>query len=490
MRRDTFVHLFGAVCILLTALFLPTALTSVEGQSAEPTAGPGIPRDAYYVRQVSGAGFEAQAAIAQPPATLRNAFLKGGIALVFGCYDDSAPNLREFDAELPLIAAAGAGNVRLTCSIGTFEQGTSGQLNEARYQDLRSFINLAWSYGLTTTVDFHIFRTREPGQDNWSDNYQWHVGNAALENRAISVVTEAARRLSQDIPVDRFAIQPANEPIDQPTWYDYQRRMFNSVRAACPQCTIAVMGRDWQGIEESVYRLDLSAFSGSIYVDFHLYEPIGLTHCEYPGMANNCPNKQYPGVNNTWRDNTGWFQEQGIPVGYFDRNTLFQLIREGDQWADAHGVFAILGEMGTTAALNEEVRARYLGDIASIARELGIGFTAYEWHHNFGIKQHPRVVSALFSGAAPVTPAPTTIVPTSPPSTAVPTSVATAVSTPTQIPGQPPASIDYNEVIRLAQVLGQRVAEADNARAAAVSAQSAVEEAIEAIRNYLASFSS
>ena len=146
--------------------------------------------------------------------------------------------------------------------------------------------------------------------------------------------------------------------------------------------------------------------------------------------------------------------------------------------------------MGTTAALNEEVRARYLGDIASIARELGIGFTAYEWHHNFGIKQHPQVVSALFSGAAPVTPVPTAIVPTTSPSTAVPTSVPTAVSTPTQIPGQPPASIDYNEVIRLAQVLGQRVAEADNARAAAVTAQSAVEEAIEAIRNYLASFSS
>ncbi|MCA9907576.1 MAG: hypothetical protein KC519_02930, partial [Anaerolineae bacterium] len=63
----------------------------------------------------------------QVPATIRNALLKGGIALVFGCYNSDSPNLDEFDAELPLIAAAGAGHVRLTCSMDVLENGTTGR---------------------------------------------------------------------------------------------------------------------------------------------------------------------------------------------------------------------------------------------------------------------------------------------------------------------------------------------------------------------------
>ncbi|MCA9904125.1 MAG: carboxypeptidase regulatory-like domain-containing protein, partial [Anaerolineae bacterium] len=100
---------------------------------------------------------------------------------------------------------------------------------------------------------------------------------------------------------------------------------------------------------------------------------------------------------------------------------------------DQRGVFVNMGEFGTADALDEDVRARYLGDLAAIFREHGAGFTAYEWHHNFGIKQHPKVVSALYSGQG-TTPLPTSQPPTSvPPTQVAPTQVAPTQVVPTQV---------------------------------------------------------
>lgn len=345
---------------------------------------------------VFGNLIEASAQTSAVPETIRSAMLRGGTALVFGCYDSSSPNLHEFDAELPIIASQGIGAVRLTCSMDTLEQGTTGLVQNARMTEVIDFVNLAWSYGLVTIVDVHNTGMREPGQSDWTDNYMWGIGNPAIEARHTSLVTDLARRLSASVPTDRWVLQPANEPIDQPTWYSYQQTMFNSVRAACPSCTVVVMGRDWQGIEETIARLNVGAFSQPFIVDFHLYEPIGLTHCQYPGTPDNCPGKQYPGVNPTWRDDTGWFQEHGIQVGYWDRNTLEQLIEPAAQFVRANGVFGIFGEIGTTASLGETTRARYLGDVVSVLRQYGLGFTEYEWYRNFGVKEYPAVIDAMF----------------------------------------------------------------------------------------------
>lgn len=381
---------------------------------------PGIPRDLFYHDQMSRdpllqnqgiIDYTAHAA-SSLPANVSNKLRLGGTALVFDCYDDQNVNMHGFDSELPLIAATGAGHVRLTCSIGTFEQGTSGTLNESRYQELRSFINLARSNGLLTIVDFHIFRTREPGSSDWSDDYQWHVGSTSLENRAISVISETARRLSQDVPLDWFTIQPANEPISQGSaWYSYQVRLFNAIRGACAGCSIAVMADDWQGDEATVYNLDISPFSAPFYADVHWYSPINLSHCQYPGTANNCPGKQYPGTFSDWRGTI-----------FYDRSWFVNHLSLLENWSEQKQVFVNIGEFGTTASLASDVRARYLGDLASVFRQYGWGYTEYEWHRNFGVKQYPEVVAALFSGQA-VTPVP------------VNTSTPVPVNTSTPIPG-------------------------------------------------------
>lgn len=428
-----------------------------SAQESEPL---GIPRDAFVDRQYS---FDAQTAdeilvsaqaASQPPATIRNALLKGGVALVFGCYNSDSPNIAEFNAELPLIAAAGAGGVRLTCSMDVLENGTTGKVRADRYAQVLDFINLAWSYGLVTTVDVHNTGMRAPGSSDWTDNYMWGITNPSVAARHISLIVDLLSRLARDVPHDRFVFQPANEPIDQGNWYTYQQSYFPQLRAMCADCTIEVMARDWQGLEETVYSLNLSSFTGPIVVDVHFYEPIDLTHCSYPGSANRCGGQEYPGWHDTWRGHK-----------YYDISWLrdhFALLKN---WATQNGVFINIGEFGTTADLAQDVRARYLGDLTSVFREYGWGFTAYEWNKNFGIKQHPQVVSALFSDAAPSTPMPTVIVPTTPPSTLIPTIVPT-----TTAPTQQPSNFDIDELITLVQVVQER-------RTVVASAQSSVDSA-------------
>ncbi|MCC6616427.1 MAG: cellulase family glycosylhydrolase [Anaerolineae bacterium] len=378
----------------------------------------------------------------QIPATIRNAMLKGGVALVFGCYDSDHPDMDEFDAELPVIAAAGIGHVRYTCSMDVLENGTTGRVRDDRYAKVLEFVNLAWSYGLVTTVDVHNMGMRECAGCDWTNNYMWGVGNPQMEARHTGVVTDLAARLYRDVPRDRFVFQPANEPIDQPTWYDYQRRMFSSIRSACPDCTIMVMASDWQGVESTVYNLDVSSFSQPFIVDVHFYDPLGLTHCSFPGQANTCPGKNWPGNYDDWRGTT-----------YYDKAWVASYFAPLWQWRDQRGVFVNIGEFGTAEALNEDVRARYLGDVASIFRANGSGFTAFEWYRNFGIKQHPKVVSAMFSNQG--NPQPTAVPPTTvPETTAQPTTVPPTTVAPTAVVPTQPVPTQAQPTARPTQIVG------------------------------------
>lgn len=421
---------------------------------------PGIPRDAFVASQFER-GFDSQGelvplvsaqAVAMPPARIQEAYRAGGVALVFGCYNSDSPNLDEFDSELPLIAATGARHVRLTCSMDVLENGTTGKVRTDRYAKVLEFVNLAWSYGLLTTVDVHNTGMREPGNSNWTDNYMWGVTNPSVAARHTSLVVDLLSKLAQDVPHDRFVFQPANEPIDQSNWYTYQQSYFPQLRAVCSDCTIMVMARDWQGLEETVYSLNLAPFNGPIIVDVHFYEPIDMTHCSYPGSANRCGGQQYPGTHTTWRGTI-----------YYDIAWLrnhFNLLKN---WANSNNVFINMGEFGSTADLAGDVQARYFADLATIFRENFWGYTAYEWYHNFGIKQNPSAVSALFSGQPnPVSPTPGVTL------TPIPTITATPSITLTPVPGVT-STLDFDETELLNLVSGIRMSR-DNLNAMGATA--------------------
>lgn len=446
--------------ILLLFLFIGIALSGllVGTGSAQDMGEPtGIPRGSFVERQLAGPVVEAGAQAATlPPQTIQTALLKGGTALVFGCYNSDSPNIAEWNSQLPAIAATGMGHVRLTCSMDVLEQGTTGQVNPTRYAQVLQFVNLAWQNGLVTTVDVHNTGMRECAGCDWTSNYMFGITIPAVAARHTALTTNLLQLLARDVPHDRFVFQGANEPIDQANWYTYQRSLFTSLRSVCADCTIEIMARDWQGLEETVYSLDTSFATGPVVVDVHFYEPIDLTHCSYPGTANNCPGMAYPGYHDTWRGHI-----------YYDMawmRTHFTLLRN---WRDQRGVFVTIGEFGTTADLADDVQTRYFADLVSLFHEFGFGYTVYEFDKNFGVKQNPSAMAVLFSGQAVPTPIPTVIVPTTVPTiapTGQPTLVPTAMPTVT-------GDIDLNELVRLAQEVGARRADVQTAQTAVNAAQ-------------------
>jgi hypothetical protein len=330
------------------------------------------------------------------PNNIRQSLAAGGVNLTFSFYDVDTYNPNGFDAELPLIAAAGARHVRIPISLDIIEQGTSGVLRQDRYQDIVNFVNRARGYGLVTIIDIHNTNQKRP-DGYWNEDYMGGLRDEGVRVRHLSLMTEFVRKLYQD-NVDRswFVFQPANEPIfvwgDQDVWYNHQAALLPAMRQACPDCVFFAMAHDWQGVEATYRNIDptRAPFNDpNLIFDVHFYDPITLTHCAYPGQPNNCAGLQWPSTFSTWRGDQFW-----------DRNFIASLLQPLWEWRDRYGVFVHFSEFGTTAMLAENVRAAYVGDMANLFRQNSAGYTLYDWSGTFGTKQHPSVVRAAFSPPA------------------------------------------------------------------------------------------
>jgi hypothetical protein len=341
------------------------------------------------------------------PQSIVNGLRKGGTDLVFGWYDSNNPSLNEFDDDLPIIAAKGGGNVRLSISMGTLENGTTGKIRDDRYQSLVGFINRAWAVGLITIVDLHNTGISEPGNPDWTDNYMWGIGNTAIEQRHTSLLIDLATRLNSDVPRDRFVIGPGNEPQYSPRWYIYQAALIPKIRSACLDCVITAFGDDWQSVAATIYNLNPSNsnwWDERVIADVHLYAPLGLTHCAYPGTTNKCPGKTWPGIY------TDYLPADGeLFSGTWNKALLESQLNKLWVWQSQHNVFIWFSEIGTADALIDDVKSAYLGDLISILKAHGAGWTCYEWDKNFGMyPNHPKTIAACFSGSGGplVTPTP------------------------------------------------------------------------------------
>lgn len=400
MRVFKFILLLAVV---LTAFLLPVA-------SAQE-APDGLPVDLRYQRGIIGSlNFEAQVA-SDIPQTIIDGLRAGGWNLQFGYYNVDEYRPRMFDAELPLIAAEGWGHVRLPMSMDTIEAGTSGRVRDDRYADLLNFIALANSHGLVVIVDVHNTGMKDCATCGWSETYMGKLSDPAHRARHLSLLTDLAGRLGRDADTDWFVLQPANEPITPQPWYAYQPQLFAAMRQACAACVLFVMAADWQGVQETIYNLDTGFIDSRTIVDVHIYDPLPLTHCQYPGQANRCPGLTFPGTFTDWRGTLYW-----------DGARLESSIRPLYEWQQARGVpFVHFSEIGTTAALAEDVRTAYMCTLTDILQRYGFGFTIYERLQNFG--KYGAGVTACAAGGSgeplPVTPVTPPAV-TPPAATAVP----------------------------------------------------------------------
>lgn len=355
---------------------------SLSGSFSSRSCGPSV---------ATGAGI---------PATILNGLREGGVNLVFGWYvpEDFQPN--QFDADLPVIKAKGGGHVRLVISMDVLEDGESGALRQDRWQELKAFVGRAKAAGLVTIIDNHNTGLHNP-DGTWTENYMGRLDDAGVRARHVSLMSALAAKIYQELDRGWVILQPANEPIDGTFWYSHQDVLMPALRKSCPDCVLFALAHNWQTVGTTIWSLKPSQTSwwdSRMIVDLHLYVPLALTHCSYPGQPNTCGGKQWPGIY------TDWLPASGTQFsGLWNKELLESELGKLWQWQASHGDVPLhFSEIGTTAALDDAPRSAYLTDLISILAARGVGWSCYEWSQNFGIASAPKTLQACLGPSAPV----------------------------------------------------------------------------------------
>lgn len=362
------------------------------------------------------------------PAQVANALKAGGVNLVFSWYDVDSYNPTGFDAELPLIYAAGGRHVRLVISMDILEQGTTGSLRMDRWQDLKNFVAKAKSNGLVTIIDVHNTGQKNP-DGSWTNDYMGKIADAGVQARHTKLNVELAQKAYAELDRDWIALQPGNEPLND-AWNSYQDQLMPKMRAACADCVIFAFTTNWQSMGSTMWTLNPKTktwWDDRFVLDVHMYAPTSLSHCSFPGMPNNCPSKSWPGYYNDWLPVSGT-----LFAGTWDKNTLKNEFDKFWAWRSTAGNPTVhFSEIGTTGDLADSVRGAYLKDVTDLLYANGAGWSCYEWNSNFGIKNAPLTKAACFRGIASTSPTPP---PPPPPPSPTPTPTSTPSPSPTPTP--------------------------------------------------------
>jgi hypothetical protein len=327
------------------------------------------------------------------PANILGALRMGGANLVFHWYDVAKFRANGFDDELPLIKAAGGGHVRLAISMDAIEDGTTGHLRADRWGALKAFVEKARANGLVTIIDIHNTGQKAP-DGSWTHDYMYRIVDPDMQTRHLTLLGEIAERTYGELDRNWVVIGPGNEPLAY-AWYGYQDRLMPVIRAKCPDCVVMAMAIKWQVVEETITRLkprERTWWDDRFVVDVHMYSPLSLTHCSFPGQPNTCPGKTWPGVYDDHMPTGGRFS------GEWNKAVLERSMGPLWTWAAENRVFVHLSEIGTTSSLDDGPRGAYLEDVVSILQANGAGWSCWEWHMNFGIKNAPRSKAACLKG--------------------------------------------------------------------------------------------
>lgn len=327
-----------------------------------------------------------------PPAMLQ-ALKVGGVNLVFHWYDVDSFKADGFDPELPLIKSSGAGHVRLAISMDAIENGTTGRLRADRWRELKAFVEKAKANGLVTIVDIHNTGQKNP-DGSWTHDYMGRIVDHEMQARHLALVEDIAKGVNDEIDRDWVIIGPGNEPLSN-AWYGHQDNLMPAIRAKCPDCVVLAMATNWQTADVTMKRLEprkRAWWDDRFIVDIHMYVPLGLSHCAFPGQPNTCAGKTWPGHYSDHLPTGARF------TGLWNRDVLDKALKQLWAWRDKNRVTVHFSEIGTTASLDDGPRSAYVGDVVSILQANGAGWTCWEWHNQFGIKDAPLTKAACLKG--------------------------------------------------------------------------------------------
>lgn len=331
-----------------------------------------------------------------------DALKAGGLNLSFPFYNYNEPEIQQFYNGLQEIANTGAKHIRITTSMESFEVGTTGTVNQERFNRLIQFMLEAKNKGLVSIFDMHNTGMKDD-DGNWTDDYMGRLRNAGVRTRYKNLAVALIRQLNnQPALKDWLVFTPANEPIftnsaqEADIWWNFQKELIPALRAAAPTMPITYMANDWNGIEAFVYGWDskmksFAANDANLIIDVHFYEPVDFTHASSATYT-------YPGNIPSWRGTENWNKAL--------IKTRLKLITD---FAQQKGLpLVLLSEYGTNISQNKDSRLAYIRDVSDAARELGMGFTLYTWSwgDSFRINTDSRIYSAAFKGTVAPPPDP------------------------------------------------------------------------------------
>ena len=167
------------------------------------------------------------------------------------------------------------------------------------------------------------------------------------------------------------------------------------IRASCPDCVVLAMATNWQTADITMWRLKPRQrpwWDERFIVDVHMYVPLALTHCSFPGKPNTCPGKTWPG---TYADRLPTGERFS---GVWNKQVMERALKKLWDWQAEQRVTIHFSEIGTTGALDDGPRGAYVGDVVSILAAHGVGWTCWEWNKQFGIKNAPTTKAACLRG--------------------------------------------------------------------------------------------
>lgn len=229
--------------------------------------------------------------------------------------------------------------------------------------------------------------------------------------------------LLKDVPVDRWLLEPMNEPqsickrTDGPDWTVVQRRIYEELRGLAPDLTIVLTTGCWSKIE-GLPHLNMSGYDARTLIDVHYYEPYAFTHQGATWGADwlkSLSGLSFPPDRTDRQSATDasarLFQARKTPGG---ASAFSETVRKIDvyirensgpdrvardmatlrTWADENGVTPdriIVGEFGAyrqppeAKLADDGSRARWLETVRTVAEAQGFGWALYAYHSDFGL---------------------------------------------------------------------------------------------------------
>ena len=290
------------------------------------------------------------------------------------------------DEDIELLVANGFDHLRLPVDeTQLFNRDMT--LNESTVALIHKTIQSCIDHGLKVIFDLHTLRSF-----NFMDNDAPLWKSDAEQDKLVNMWRDI-QGLLRDYPVTEVAYEFLNEavaPTDE-QWSGLMLRLLAMIRET-EKDRVVVFGANMQNQVGHVKNIAVPDDDKNIMLAFHFYEPLLITHyqaswtplrilhfegsMQYPGQL--IPDELYATLND---------EEKAVVEPYnhsYDKEWIRGQWQEAVDYANEKGLKLYLGEFGCLVNCGEQVRLAWLGDVVSLARELGIPYSMWEYNSQFG----------------------------------------------------------------------------------------------------------